>query len=82
MRSAKVTMLYVVNIIINAAINGRHGALYSGAGVLLLILVWFYNLLGYQGFFEINHILLSLGYLLTFTINALAISYKKIKTGL
>ncbi|MEM9859574.1 MAG: 7TM diverse intracellular signaling domain-containing protein [Bacteroidota bacterium] len=77
---AALIMLYVLNIVLTAAINNRAGAVYSSLGAVFLILVWFYDLLAYHSFFEINHILLSFGYLLTFSTNAMALIYKKKKT--
>ncbi|MEO1099767.1 MAG: hypothetical protein AAFX57_18745, partial [Bacteroidota bacterium] len=76
---AGLVMIYVIGVLLNAVVNGRRGAFFSTSGALLLILVWFYDLLSYQGFFEINHILLNLGYLLTFSINAVAIIYQRMK---
>ena len=77
---AALIMLYVLNIVLTAAVNNRAGAVYSSLGAVFLILVWFYDLLAYHSFFEINHILLSFGYLLTFSTNAMALIYKKKKT--
>lgn len=74
-------MTYVINIMFNAAINARHGAIFNSLGALFLIIVWFYDLLAYHGFFSVNHIILNLGYLITFSVYALALVYKKKRTA-
>lgn len=78
---AAIVMIYVINIILNALINARDGAVFSSLGLLFLILTWFYDLLAYYEVFELNLILLNLSYLATFSIYAVAIIYKKLKNS-
>jgi hypothetical protein len=68
-----VLLLYGFIIIIRAYINERTGAGFLTVCSLLGILIFSYDIFTYEGIFALNSIVLSAGYLVMFTLMALAL---------
>ena len=73
---AGLSMILIINIILKAIINDRSEAWFNALSVFLLIVLVFYELFSYQGIFRLNYMLISIGYLSIFLLNALSMLAK------
>ena len=69
-------MLYIISIIITAHIHEKKGADYISLGILLIILLFFYDLFAYQGIIPYSPYITSFGYLIVYYINAFGLWHR------
>ena len=69
-------MILIVNIVLKAIVNDHNEAWLNALSIFLLVGLVFYELFSFQGIFRLNYVLLSIGYLLIFLLNALSIVAK------
>ncbi len=69
-------LIYALIVIIRALVNERAGVWYLTLSISLGICIYAYDLFVYQGVFEYNPIILSTGYILIFSMLAMALLYK------
>ena len=73
---AGLSMILIVNIVLKAIVNDHNEAWLNALSIFLLVGLVFYELFSFQGIFRLNYVLLSIGYLLIFLLNALSIVTK------
>jgi hypothetical protein len=72
---AALILIYGIVVVLTALINGRPGSLVLTVSIVLGVNIFAYDILAYEGIFPFNQIVFSMGYMLIFALNGLALLY-------
>lgn len=72
---AALLLIYGIGVVLTALINGRPGSLVLTFSIVLGVNIFAYDILAYEGIFPFSQLVFSVGYILIFILNALALLY-------